>query len=173
MEAGSRLTSVTLSLKRFHSDHASMFRVEKNALLMQSDRSNDSADTSARRTLSASSWYAVCRLLILEDTMSETSPAPAPPPNPVGPAAAPDPSKAMTLFVMIVATLYFGREVLVPVTLALLLAFILAPVVELLRRAHLGRVPSVLLRGHPRPECRRGDRRDYWQPDCRPFKGTA
>jgi predicted PurR-regulated permease PerM len=51
----------------------------------------------------------------------------------------------MTLFVMIVATLYFGREVLVPVTLALLLAFILAPVVELLRRAHLGRVPSVLL----------------------------
>jgi predicted PurR-regulated permease PerM len=51
----------------------------------------------------------------------------------------------MTLFVMIVATLYFGREVLVPVTLALLLAFILAPVVELLRRVHLGRVPSVLL----------------------------
>ena len=45
----------------------------------------------------------------------------------------------MTLFVMIVATLYFGKEVLVPVTLALLLAFILAPVVELLRRVHLGR----------------------------------
>ncbi len=51
----------------------------------------------------------------------------------------------MTLFVMIVATLYFGREVLVPVTLALLLTFILSPLVDLLRRLHLGRVPSVLL----------------------------
>ena len=51
----------------------------------------------------------------------------------------------MPLFVMLGATLYFGTEVLVPVTLALLLAFILAPLVELLRRLHLGRVPSVLL----------------------------
>ena len=32
-----------------------------------------------------------------------------------------------------------------PVTLALLLAFVLAPMVNLLRRVHLGRVPSVLL----------------------------
>ncbi len=31
---------------------------------------------------------------------------------------------------MIVATLYFGKEVLVPVTLALLLAFMLAPLVD-------------------------------------------
>jgi hypothetical protein len=54
-------------------------------------------------------------------------------------------SAGMTLFVMIVATLYFGKEVLMPVTLALLLAFVLAPMVNLLRRAHLGRVPSVLL----------------------------
>jgi predicted PurR-regulated permease PerM len=51
----------------------------------------------------------------------------------------------MTFFVLIVATLYFGKEVLMPVTLALLLAFVLAPLVNLLRRAHLGRVPSVLL----------------------------
>ncbi len=51
----------------------------------------------------------------------------------------------MLLFVLIVATLYFGKEVLVPVTLALLLAFLLAPLVSLLRRVHLGRVPSVLL----------------------------
>jgi predicted PurR-regulated permease PerM len=51
----------------------------------------------------------------------------------------------MTLFVMIVATLYFGKEVLVPVMLALLLTFIIAPLVELLRRIHLGRVPSVLV----------------------------
>ena len=48
-------------------------------------------------------------------------------PKSVAQAGSPDASKAMTLFVMVVATLYFGREVLVPVTLALLLTFILAP----------------------------------------------
>lgn len=58
---------------------------------------------------------------------------------------APDASRGMTLFVMIVATLYFGKEVLVPVTLALLLAFLLAPLVGVLRRLRLGRVPAVLL----------------------------
>ncbi|WP_158746856.1 AI-2E family transporter [Acidisphaera sp. L21] len=79
--------------------------------------------------------------------MPEQPPATAikPIPKLVSQAGAPDASKAMTLFVMIVATLYFGRDVLVPVTLALLLAFILAPLVDLLRRLHLGRVPSVLL----------------------------
>ena len=73
--------------------------------------------------------------------MSESAPPAA------VPATAPenDASKAMTLFVAVVATLYFGREVLVPVTLALLLAFILAPLVNLLRRLRIGRVPSVLL----------------------------
>ncbi len=72
-------------------------------------------------------------------------PQPASPPKPVAPTLAPDASRAMLLFVLIVATLYFGKEVLVPVTLALLLAFLLAPLVSLLRRVHLGRVPSVLL----------------------------
>ena len=69
----------------------------------------------------------------------------APPPSTVAPAPAPDASRVMTLFVMIVATLYFGKEVLVPVTLALLLAFVLAPLTTLLRRLHLGKVPAVLL----------------------------
>ncbi len=77
--------------------------------------------------------------------MPESRPQPAPSPKAVSQAPAPEAYKVMTLFVMIVATLYFGKEVLVPVTLALLLAFILAPLVELLRRLHLGRVPSVLL----------------------------
>lgn len=76
---------------------------------------------------------------------SAAPPPQTPPPTTVAAAPAPDASRAMTLFVMIVATLYFGKEVLVPVTLALLLAFILAPLVELLRRIHLGRVPAVLL----------------------------
>ena len=48
-------------------------------------------------------------------------PQPASPPKPVAPTLAPDASGAMLLFVLIVATLYFGKEVLVPVTLALLL----------------------------------------------------
>ena len=74
--------------------------------------------------------------------MSETQ---KPPPKAVAQAPSPDASKVMTLFVMVVATLYFGKEVLVPVTLALLLAFVLAPLVGLLRRLHLGKTPSVLL----------------------------
>jgi predicted PurR-regulated permease PerM len=65
--------------------------------------------------------------------------------KPAAPMNAPDASKAITVFVMIVVILYFGREVLVPITLALLLAFVLAPIVGLLRRLRLGRVPSVLL----------------------------
>ena len=57
----------------------------------------------------------------------------------------PDAAKALAIFVMLVATLYFGKEVLVPITLALLLAFILAPLVDFLTRLRFGRVPSVLL----------------------------
>ena len=67
------------------------------------------------------------------------------PARPIAQTVAPNASQATTLFVMIVVILYFGKEVLMPVTLALLLAFVLAPMVNLLRRAHLGRVPSVLL----------------------------
>ncbi len=46
---------------------------------------------------------------------------------------------------MIVAALYVAREVLIPVTLALLLSFVLTPLVELLRRVWLGHIVSVLL----------------------------
>src|SRR4029077_5653642 len=46
--------------------------------------------------------------------------------------------------VVTVAALYFGREVFVPMALAILLGFALAPLVLLLRRWHLGRVPSVI-----------------------------
>ena len=77
--------------------------------------------------------------------MSDSSQLAKPPAKTVAAAPAPDASRVMTLFVMIVATLYFGREVLVPVTLALLLAFVLAPLVGLLRRLHFGKVPSVLV----------------------------
>ena len=76
--------------------------------------------------------------------MPDKPTAPAPP-RPVAQATSPDASRAVTLFVMVVAILYFGKEVLLPVTLALLLAFLLAPLVALLRRTRLGRIPSVLL----------------------------
>lgn len=46
--------------------------------------------------------------------------------------------------VVAVGALYLGREVFVPVALAILLSFALAPMVLLLRRCHLGRVPSVI-----------------------------
>ncbi len=71
--------------------------------------------------------------------------AAAPPAKSVTQASSPDAARVVTLFVMVVAILYFGKEVLVPVTLALLLAFLLAPLVGLLRRLRLGRIPSVLL----------------------------
>jgi predicted PurR-regulated permease PerM len=77
--------------------------------------------------------------------MSETRSTANPSAEPVAPALRPDASKALTSFVMIVAILYFGRDVLVPVTVAMLLAFVLAPLVNLLGRLRLGRVTSVLL----------------------------
>ncbi len=47
--------------------------------------------------------------------------------------------------VVIVAALYFGRDALIPITLAIILSFVLSPVVELLRRLHIPQVPSVLV----------------------------
>lgn len=47
--------------------------------------------------------------------------------------------------VVVIAALYLAREVLVPITAAILLSFVLAPLVDLLRRWRLGRVPSVLI----------------------------
>lgn len=47
--------------------------------------------------------------------------------------------------VVVVGALDIGREVLIPITLAVLLSFLLAPLVELLRRIRLGRVPSVVI----------------------------
>src|ERR1700681_3648945 len=40
---------------------------------------------------------------------------------------------------MIIATLYFGREILVPIALAILLSFVLAPLVGLLQRIRVPR----------------------------------
>jgi predicted PurR-regulated permease PerM len=45
----------------------------------------------------------------------------------------------------VLALLYFGREVLVPITLALILSLLVAPVIRGLRRIGLGHTPSVLI----------------------------
>jgi predicted PurR-regulated permease PerM len=46
--------------------------------------------------------------------------------------------------VVAICALYFGRAVLMPITLAVLLSFVLAPFATGLRRAGLGHVPSVI-----------------------------
>jgi predicted PurR-regulated permease PerM len=46
---------------------------------------------------------------------------------------------------VIVAALYFGREVLVPIALAVLMSFVLAPLVGLLQRLYVPRIAAVLV----------------------------
>jgi predicted PurR-regulated permease PerM len=48
------------------------------------------------------------------------------------------------LAAIIIGTLYLGREVFVPIALAILLGFVLAPVVGLLQRWHIPRGLSVV-----------------------------
>jgi predicted PurR-regulated permease PerM len=77
-----------------------------------------------------------------------SAPAPLPPPETeVQPPAVPGLSGLLTLIVAVVvlAALYVGREVFLPVVLAILLAFVLAPFVDLMRRWRFGRVPSVII----------------------------
>jgi predicted PurR-regulated permease PerM len=50
----------------------------------------------------------------------------------------------LLIFIGLVAILYFGRPVFVPLAVAILLAFILAPLVRALHRWHLGRIPSIV-----------------------------
>ena len=52
---------------------------------------------------------------------------------------------SLAVGVVTVAALYLARDVLVPIMLAVLLSFILAPVVGLLQRVRLPRVPAVVL----------------------------
>ncbi len=70
------------------------------------------------------------------------------PPRPTRIAAAETPSaplaSSMVVFAIIVAGLYLGREVLIPIAIAVLLSFVLGPLVNLLRRLRLGRFVAVL-----------------------------
>ncbi|MDF2813629.1 MAG: family transporter, partial [Microvirga sp.] len=74
-------------------------------------------------------------------------PTPSPGETEIQPPGVPGISGLMTLIVGIVvlAALYIGQDVFLPVVLAILLAFVLAPFVDWMRRWHLGRVPSVVI----------------------------
>ena len=52
---------------------------------------------------------------------------------------------AVVVAVAAIAALYFARVVLIPFALALLFTFILTPVVKILERIHLRRIPSTIL----------------------------
>ncbi|MDP9049392.1 MAG: AI-2E family transporter, partial [Acidobacteriota bacterium] len=45
---------------------------------------------------------------------------------------------------ILIGALYFGRDIFVPLALAVLLSFVLAPMANRLQRLRVGRVPSVL-----------------------------
>jgi len=56
-------------------------------------------------------------------------------------------SRLLTLIaiVVVIVGLYFGRQVLIPLALAVVLAFLLTPVVGWLEKCRFGRVPAVLI----------------------------
>ena len=51
---------------------------------------------------------------------------------------------ALAVGVVVIAALYFGQEVLLPVTVAVLLSFVLSPLVNLLRKLHVPHVVAVI-----------------------------
>jgi predicted PurR-regulated permease PerM len=56
-------------------------------------------------------------------------------------------SKSLTLiaFVLAIAALYFGREILIPLALGLVFSFLLTPFVSQFEKLRIGRVPSVFV----------------------------
>jgi predicted PurR-regulated permease PerM len=52
---------------------------------------------------------------------------------------------AMVMLFGTIAALYFAREILIPLAFALILTFVLSPVVALLQKSRIGRVPSVIV----------------------------
>jgi predicted PurR-regulated permease PerM len=52
--------------------------------------------------------------------------------------------QSLVMLAIAVAALYFARDLFIPLALALILTFFLVPVMDRLRRLHLGRTPSAL-----------------------------
>ena len=79
--------------------------------------------------------------------MSETAPWTPRHREEIAPIDLPGLNGLMTLAVcvVVVVALYIAREIFIPVTLAVLLSFVLAPLVRVLRGWRLGRLPSVAI----------------------------
>ncbi|WP_250515713.1 AI-2E family transporter [Caballeronia sp. INDeC2] len=75
------------------------------------------------------------------------APGPRRPPAKILPPDAPGVRALLSLVtgVVIICALYFGRAVMIPIILAILLSFLLAPFVDFLRRLRFGQVPSVIV----------------------------
>jgi predicted PurR-regulated permease PerM len=69
----------------------------------------------------------------------------APTTEPSGTNSLRDRAISIIAFATMLALLYFGRDVLIPFTVALMLSLLIAPLVRRLRHIGLGRVPSVLV----------------------------
>ena len=68
-----------------------------------------------------------------------------PPAVPIGVAAPPvSPAVMMAAIAGVVGALYLGSDILIPLALAILLSFMLAPLVIKLRRLGLSRIPAVV-----------------------------
>src|SRR5271157_4377329 len=52
---------------------------------------------------------------------------------------------AMVMLFATIAALYFAREIVIPLAFALILTFVLSPVVALVQKSRIGRVPSVVV----------------------------
>ena len=81
--------------------------------------------------------------------MTPQPPMPLPPPSP---PPARFHAGGLVNGAVVLGLLYFGREVLVPITLAVLLSLLIAPLVRKLRRLVRAQVPAVL-----------GAVNQYWQ----------
>ncbi|WP_419808340.1 AI-2E family transporter [Sphingomonas sp.] len=66
---------------------------------------------------------------------------------PVPPVSAPELRSLLAIAVgtLVVAALYFGQDVLIPIVLAVMLSFVLSPVVAVLQRLRLWRAPAVII----------------------------
>lgn len=88
----------------------------------------------------------------MDDTLDPARPSGGPPPRAPPPTVPPPPNPpgsngllTLTASVVIVVSLYLARAVLIPVTLAVLLSFLLAPLVHRLHRLGLGRVTAAMV----------------------------
>ena len=79
----------------------------------------------------------------MESTNPDSPRTPTTDPSGIGPFR--DRAIGIIAFAAVMALLYFGRDVLIPVTVALMLSLLIAPLVRRLRHVGLSRVPSVLV----------------------------